>query len=77
MISLQGPEPEAIETGNINGVDLIFVGIERPGFVVIFSLQSNGLPQFESITYSGGYGDTYENLYDNRIARDLDPEDLR
>ena len=33
--------------------------------------------QFESILYSGGLGDTYYNLWEQRIARDLEPEDVR
>lgn len=75
----QGPEPESLDYGIINDKTVIFVGVERPGMIAIYSLvPGTDLDlQFESIHYNGGRGDTWYKLWAERQARDLEPEDVR
>ena len=83
MHFLKGPEPDAVEYAELElGGEtkrLIFLAMSRPGFLGVFSV-SDQLPLTvteESMHYNGGYGDTFENLWADRIARDLDPDDIK
>ena len=71
----------------LNGKQLIFTGIERPGMVSIHTMlpvadytnsnTSDVTLQLESIYYGGGFGKTWLELYEQRETRALDVEDMR
>ncbi|OWF53101.1 Mesenchyme-specific cell surface glycoprotein [Mizuhopecten yessoensis] len=75
----KGPEVEDLAVAQIGDLMLLFVGIERPGFIAIYSIPGDvGSIQFESV-YSGipRTNDTFGNLYDQRELSEKDPEDIR
>ena len=57
--------------------DIIFLGMERPGFVGIFSMDSEMNIEVESFHYNGGSGDTWGNLWEDHSIWDLDVEDIK
>ncbi|XP_060067392.1 mesenchyme-specific cell surface glycoprotein-like [Ylistrum balloti] len=75
----KGPEVEDLAVGEIGDLMLLFVGLERPGFIAIYSIPDgiNSI-QFESI-YTGIpiTNDTFEDLYNQRQISEIDPEDIR
>lgn len=74
----QGPECESLETGNLNGKTVLFVGIDRSAAIAIYSFAPGSvIPTFESIYRAGGVDDTFENLLNGENLGDLDPEDLK
>ncbi|XP_033748423.1 uncharacterized protein LOC117333300 isoform X3 [Pecten maximus] len=75
----KGPEVEDLAIAEIGDTMLLFVGIERPGFIAIYSIHGDVTSiQFESL-YSGipGTNDTYGYLYDQRKMSEKDPDDIR
>ena len=74
----QGPECESLEIGEINGKNVLFIGVDRSACILIYSFpQDSIIPTFESVYRAGGTSDTFNNLLDARTLGDLDPEDLR
>ena len=77
--TLQGPSPESLAVGDFNGKPLIFIGLERPGMVVVYSMEGDQ-PEFESINYFGQYNEsrtkTFEQMYLDRETHSNDPEDV-
>lgn len=57
----KGPEPEGIKVGEVNGVPVIFAGIERPGGIMMYSVCDPANPTFEGYTNTRNF--------------DVDPED--
>ena len=77
---LQGPQTESVELGEVDGQTVLFVGSERPGIIVVYTIPPDTAspePQFESIHYHGGGGKSWFELYDNRETWDLAPEDMK
>jgi len=75
----KGPETETLDVGEVDGETLLFLANERPGVILIYKLQNNNIthPVFQSAHYAGGEGMTWSQLYEKRITRDVDPEDIR
>jgi hypothetical protein len=45
----KGPEPESLAWGTVNGKDLLFVGLERPGLIMVYDMANPLKPEFMSI----------------------------
>jgi hypothetical protein len=45
----KGPEPESLAFGTVNGKDLLFVGLERPGLIMVYDMTNPLKPEFMSI----------------------------
>jgi len=76
----RGPQTESVELGEVDGQTVLFVGSERPGIIVVYTIPPDTAspePQFESIHYHGGGGKSWFELYDNRETWDLAPEDMK
>ena len=76
----QGSEPEVVEVGVVGGALTVFVGHERPGGISIYTIPLDGLPirpEYQSFHYYGGQGQTWQQLYNNRVCRDLGIEDIK
>lgn len=43
----KGPEPEAVTTGMVNGVNYAFVGLERTGDIVVFDITNPAAPIYK------------------------------
>jgi len=50
----KGPEPESVATGHVNGLDLLFVGLERSNAVMIWDLTSVNDPRFLDMIFTPG-----------------------
>lgn len=63
----------------VNGKHVIFLGLEAPGMIIVYTLvPGTDLElQFENIYYGGGMSDTWVNMWNDRTAWDLEPEDIR
>lgn len=75
----KGPEVEDLAVAQIEGMTLLFVGLEKPGFIAIYSIPGDiNAIKFESL-YSGisRTNDTFGALYDQRQLSEEDPEDIR
>ena len=77
---MQGVETEAIEVGEVDGVTLLFVANERPGTIFVYSLESDiTKPTFQDV-YDGipdTRGRSWNQLYDDRVLSEIDPEDIQ
>ncbi len=78
----QGPSPESLYIGEVDGKTVIFIGIERPGMVAVYSLEEGSItPNFESLHYYGNYeaarNKTYGKMYTDRETHSNDPEDIK
>ncbi|XP_038076297.1 uncharacterized protein LOC119744441 [Patiria miniata] len=74
----KGVECEVLETGEINGKRLLFVGQERTSSVMVYSFPGDSIiPTFESMYRAGGTSKTFTELLNERNLGDLAPEDLR
>ncbi|KAL3860619.1 hypothetical protein ACJMK2_010717 [Sinanodonta woodiana] len=77
----KGPEPESLELGYIDDTLVIFIGNERPGSIMIYTVdRTKSLPQ---PVYQGMHAEvpsefakTWGELYAERKVTNLDPEDL-
>jgi hypothetical protein len=67
-----GPEPEGLAVGTINGVQYLFVGLERIGGFVVYDLTT--LPQPTYVTYVNNRD--FEGDAEAGTAGDLGPEGL-
>lgn len=75
----KGSEPESIALGEINGRLYIFVGLERPGPILVYSLGRDvSRPRFETIFCEGipESSKTLEEMFDDRSVYGVDPEDI-
>ena len=75
----QGPEPESLTVGEINGRLYIFIGIERPGVLFVYSMgRDDTQPQFETIFCEGipKGSKSIEAMFSEREVYAVDPEDL-
>ncbi|KAH9502412.1 Gigasin-3a [Bulinus truncatus] len=76
----QGPQPEGITTGQIGSRLYVFVSNERPGTIIVYSIDSDVTnPRFETIFCEGIPNDS-RSLRAKFDARDLymiDPEDIK
>ncbi|KAL8623426.1 hypothetical protein ACOMHN_037961 [Nucella lapillus] len=73
-----GEEPESVTVGEVDGSMVIFVGVEKPGMVAVYSIpKGDGIvPQFESL-YTGGIPEgredtTWPQLYHERAIHGVD-----
>ncbi|OWF56661.1 mesenchyme-specific cell surface glycoprotein-like [Mizuhopecten yessoensis] len=75
----KGPEVEGIEAAQIGSSVVIFLGIERPGLIAVYSISDDvSSLKFESLwTGITKTDDTFGNLYGQRAISGVDPEDLR
>lgn len=76
----QGLEPESLETATFGNYTLLMIGGERPGVVAVYAIDNNNAtlaPEFQifilGITNTTGQ---WQELYDNRQASMIDPEDI-
>lgn len=53
----KGPEPEAIATGQIDGIDFIFVGAERDGGIFVMRADDPAAPELAAYIDSSAVGD--------------------
>ncbi|RUS69579.1 hypothetical protein EGW08_022663 [Elysia chlorotica] len=76
----KGPEPESLALAELNGRLYIFVGIERPGIIVVYSLGDDvSKPRFETM-YCDGIPDSSKSMkemFKDREIYAVDPEDIR
>ncbi|OWF56632.1 Mesenchyme-specific cell surface glycoprotein [Mizuhopecten yessoensis] len=75
----KGPEVESLAVVQDGNTTVIFVGIERPGLIAVYSIPGDvSTIRFESL-WSGitRTNDTFGNLYDQRLISDIGPDDLR
>ncbi|GFS27690.1 mesenchyme-specific cell surface glycoprotein [Elysia marginata] len=76
----KGPEPESLAVEEINNRLYIFIGTERPGTIIVYSLGRDvSKPQFETV-FCGGIPDNSNTTRQNFEARQLyglDAEDIR
>lgn len=76
----KGPEPESIAVGEIDSRLYIFIGLERPGTIAVYSLGRDFTrARFETI-FCEGIPDNSKTMAQKFAAREvyaLDPEDLR
>ncbi|XP_070192260.1 uncharacterized protein [Littorina saxatilis] len=76
----RGPEPESVAVAESQGYLLIFVGIERPGSIAIYTVAPGDRrmqPRFQSLYTDGIPQDnssTWGQLYDARRLHAMDPE---
>ncbi|GFN86385.1 mesenchyme-specific cell surface glycoprotein [Plakobranchus ocellatus] len=76
----KGPEPESIAVGKMNDRLYIFIGIERPGIIAVYSIGSHASQaQFETIFCEGIPDESkpIRDLFDERKIYSMDPEDIR
>lgn len=76
----QGPEPESLAIAKLLDYTLIMVGNERPGVISIYSIDNNKSilkPKFTTLIsdFRSTTG-SWQEIYDNRQASMIDPEDL-
>ncbi len=69
----KGPEPEAVEVAEWNGMLLAFIGLERVGGIMVFDISDPRQPVF--LTYANSRDFTVEDVQ-SRAALDLGPEDI-
>lgn len=75
-----GPEPEVIAVGELSGRLYIFIGNEKPGTVIVYSLGRDVTKtRFETVFCEGipDSSKTMAELYDAQEVYGLDLEDLR
>ncbi len=68
----KGPEPEAIEIGQINGRFYAFIGLERVGGIMVYDITDPTAPAF--IEYINNRN--FDVAADSSLAGDLGPEDI-
>jgi len=68
----KGPEPEAITFANVNGIPLLFVGMERVGGIVVYDLTDPTDPEW--LTYSTTRD--FSGNAEKGTAGDLGPEGI-
>jgi len=68
----KGPEPEALAIGEVDGMRLAFIGLERIGGIMIFDISDPRAPAFVSYTNNRDFGVPAES----REAGDLGVEDI-
>ncbi|XP_060075891.1 uncharacterized protein LOC132555559 [Ylistrum balloti] len=75
----KGPEVEGVEAAQIGDTTLVFLGIERPGLIAVYSISDDITSlKFESMwTGITRSDETFSDLYDKRAISSVDPEDLR
>ncbi|XP_033747043.1 mesenchyme-specific cell surface glycoprotein-like [Pecten maximus] len=75
----KGPEVESVEAAQIGDTTVVFLGIERPGFILVYSITDDITDlKFESMwTDITRTDETFSNMYDQRAISSVDPEDLR
>ena len=69
-----------MELGEVSGQQLVFVGVERPGMIFVYSVQEAGgvvSLNYESLFYGGGFNRTWQQLYDARETIAIDVEDMK
>ncbi|XP_060074635.1 mesenchyme-specific cell surface glycoprotein-like [Ylistrum balloti] len=76
----RGPEVECLAVAKDGDSTVIFVGIERPGLIAIYSIPGSDVNaiKFESL-WSGipKTNETYQSLYNQRVISDVGLDDLR
>jgi len=50
----KGPEPESAAVGNVNGADLLFLGLERSNAVMVWDLTDLGNIEFLDVMFTAG-----------------------
>ncbi|GFR74902.1 mesenchyme-specific cell surface glycoprotein [Elysia marginata] len=76
----KGSEPESLDLGVINNRLYIFVGLERPGPILVYSLGDDVTrPRFETIFCEGipDTSKTMEEMFEDREIYGVDPEDIQ
>jgi YVTN family beta-propeller protein len=68
----KGPEPEGVTVGMVNGVQYVFVGLERIGGVMVFDLSDPTAPAY--VTYANNRD--WMGVAEEGTAGDLSPEGL-
>ncbi|XP_069134905.1 mesenchyme-specific cell surface glycoprotein-like [Argopecten irradians] len=75
----KGPEVEGLEAAQIGDTTVVFLGIERPGLIAVYTITDDVTNlKFESLWTGIPRTDaTFSDLYNTRSISAVDPEDLR